>query len=127
PDEGERLAVGEDGTSAWNQWRALPLHLRPTAIVGANDVVALGVMEAAQQEGVSIPGDLSIIGFDNNPGALLAGLTTLERPTETLGETVAQVTLEQLARGPNAATVSLRLRPVLIERRSVGPPPMEGG
>jgi len=127
PDEGERLAATEDGTSAWNRWRGLPLHLRPTAIVGANDVVALGVMEAAQQDGVSIPDSLSIIGFDNNPGALLAGLTTLERPTETLGETVAQVTLEQLARGPNAATVSLRLRPVLIERRSVGPPPAEGG
>ena len=127
PDEGERLAATEDGTSAWNFWNSLPLTLRPTAIVAANDVVALGVIEAAQQNGVAIPEALSIIGFDNNPGALLAGLTTLERPTETLGETVAQVTLEQLARGPNASTVSLRLRPVLIERRSVGPPPAEGG
>lgn len=123
PEEGERLAAAEDGSLAWKRWRTLPLHRRPTAVAAANDAVALGVMEAAQQDGIAIPAQLSVIGFDNDPRALLAGLTTLERPTETLGETVAQVTLEQLARGPDAATVSLRLRPVLIERRSVGPPP----
>jgi DNA-binding LacI/PurR family transcriptional regulator len=123
PEEGERLASSADGVAAWNHWRALPSPLCPTAVVAANDAVALGVLEAARQDGITVPEALSVIGFDNDPGALLAGLTTLERPTETLGETVAQVTLEQLARGPEAATVSLRLRPVLIERRSVGPPP----
>jgi DNA-binding LacI/PurR family transcriptional regulator len=125
PEEGERLASSGDGIAAWNRWRALPPHLRPTAVAAANDAVALGVMEAARQDGIEVPNQLSVIGFDNDPAALLAGLTTLERPTETLGETVAQVTLEQLARGPDAATVSLRLRPVLIERRSVGHPPTE--
>ena len=90
-----------------------------------NDAVALGILQAAQRDGIAVPAALSVIGFDNDPAALLAGLTTLERPTETLGETVAQVTLEQLARGPDAATVSLRLRPVLIERGSVCPPPID--
>ncbi len=126
PEEGERLASSSDGVAAWKRWRSLPPHLRPTAVAAANDAVALGVLEAARQDGVSVPAALSVIGFDNDPGALLAGLTTLERPTETLGETVARVTLEQLARGPEAATVSLRLRPVLIERRSVGPPLEDG-
>lgn len=123
PEEGERLASSGDGIAAWNRWRAFPPSLRPTAVVAANDAVALGILEAARQDGIAIPAALSVIGFDNDPAALLAGLTTLERPTETLGETVAQVTLEQSARGQEAATVSLRLRPVLIERRSVGPPP----
>lgn len=127
PEEGERLASAMDGRDAWKRWRALPPHLRPTAVAAANDAVALGVLEAVRQDGVSVPTSLSVIGFDNDPGALLAGLTTLERPTETLGETVARVTLEQLARGPDAATVSLRLRPVLIERASVGPAPPGSG
>ena len=125
PEEGERLASAADGTAAWKRWNALPPCLRPTAVAAANDAVALGFMAAARQAGVAIPAELSVIGFDNEPGALLAGLTTLERPTETLGETTAHVTLEQIARGPDAATVSLRLRPVLIERISVGPPPSE--
>jgi GntR family transcriptional regulator of arabinose operon len=125
PEEGERLASRSDGRAAWKRWQALPPDRRPTAVAAANDAVALGVLEAARQEGFAIPGALSVIGFDNDPAALLAGLTTLERPTERLGETVARVTLEQIARGPEAATVSLRLRPVLIERGSVGPPPQE--
>jgi LacI family transcriptional regulator len=85
--------------------------------------VAFGVLEAARRRGLSAPQDLSVIGFDNDPQALLAGLTTVERPTEALGEAVARVALERLAAGCEAETVTVRLRPVLIERRTVGCPP----
>lgn len=122
PEEGERLPRREDGVLAFEQWRALPAGARPTALVAANDVVALGILDAARAGGVAVPGALSVIGFDNDPEALLAGLTTIERPTETLGEAVAQTTLERLAAGPQAATVTLRLRPVLIERATVSQP-----
>lgn len=122
PDGGERLAAAADGAWAFGQWKSLPPETRPTAIFAANDVVALGLLEAAHSASVSVPGELSLVGFDNDPGSLLAGLTTLERPTEALGETVARVTLERLAAGPDAAAVSVRLRPVLIERATVGPP-----
>jgi len=118
-EEGERLPRREDGDSAFERWRALPAGARPTALVAANDVVALGILGAARAANVAVPGGLSVIGFDNDPEALLAGLTTIERPTETLGEAVAQTTLERLAAGPQAATVTLRLRPVLIERATV--------
>lgn len=126
PDEGERLPRREDGTSAFEQWRALPAGARPTALVAANDVVALGILDAARAAGVAVPEALSVIGFDNDPDALLSGLTTIERPTETLGEAVAQTMLERLAAGSQAATVTLRLRPVLIERATVGPPHSRG-
>ena len=114
PEEGERLPRREDGVSAFEMWRAQPAAARPTALVAANDVVALGILDAARAVGVAVPGALSVIGFDNDPEALLAGLTTIERPTETLGEAVAQTALERLAAGPQAATVTVRLRPVLI-------------
>lgn len=122
PDDDERLATAEDGAWAFARWKSLPPETRPTAIFAANDVVALGLLDAAHSASISVPGELSLVGFDNDPGSLLAGLTTLERPTEALGETVARVTLERLAAGPDAAAVSVRLRPVLIERATVGPP-----
>ena len=123
PEAGERLADSSDGVSAFRAWSALPKTDRPTAVVAANDVVALGFLKAARENGVDVPGHLSLIGFDNDPESLLAGLTTVERPTETLGETVARVLLERLTAGqPSAETVSVRLRPVLIERSTVTPP-----
>jgi len=122
PDESERLATLQDGARALKQWLKVAKRTRPTAIVAANDAVALGFLAAAREQGIEVPRELSLIGFDNERDALLAGLTTIERPTETLGEEVARVTLERLAAGPEAAAVSHRLRPVLIERATVAPP-----
>lgn len=121
PASSERLPMPQDGADAFKHFFSLPKTRRPTAIVAANDVVALGLLDAAHRQGLSIPADLSIVGFDNNPGALLAGLTTIERPTEALGEAIARVTLERLAEGPQAAAVTHRLRPILIERATAGP------
>ncbi len=121
-DTGERLPQPEDGAAAFRSWQALDAQIRPTAIFAANDVIAQGVLDAAAAAGVSVPDELSVIGFDNDPGALLAGLTTIERPTEALGEALARVLLDRLAAGTEADSVTVRLRPVLIERRTVGPP-----
>ena len=122
-EDGERLPAAGDGAAAFGAWQELPVKTRPTALVAANDVIALGVLDAAVRAGVRVPADLSLIGFDNDAGALRAGLTTVERPTEALGEAVARTTVERLAAGLEAATVTMRLRPVLIERATVAPGP----
>lgn len=122
PEPSERLPLGQDGVGALDFWLSLSETERPTGVVAANDVVALGLLQAARARGLEVPGDLSLVGFDNEPGALLAGLSTIERPTEALGEAAARVTLERLAAGPDAAAVTHRLRPVLIERKTTGPP-----
>ncbi len=124
PEGGERLPSDADGAAAFARWQALPPKSRPTGIVAANDVVALGLMAAAQAANVPIPEALSLVGFDNDLPALGAGLTTIERPSEALGDAAARTLLERLAAGENAATVAVRLRPILIERRTVGPPPL---
>ncbi len=121
PDNSERLPLPQDGADALRHFLSLPPRKRPTAIVAANDVIALRVLDAARRQDISVPDELSVIGFDNDPGSLLAGLTTIERPTEALGEAVARVTLERLAEGRHAAAVTHRLRPVLIERTTAGP------
>ena len=122
PDGGvpsERLPAESDGAEALDAFLALADSVHPTAVLAANDTVALGLLRRAAVLGITLPGRLSVVGFDNDPGALLAGLTTVERPAEALGEAAARTTLERLAAGPNAATVTHRIRPVIIERASV--------
>lgn len=115
-DTSERLVLPEDGQAAFAAWLSLPLQARPSALVCANDTLALGVLAAARAAGVRVPEELALTGFDDDPGALLAGLTTLERPTEALGAAAARVALERLAAGPDSATVNHRLKPRLKER-----------
>ena len=117
----ERQPLGEDGADALAYFLSLPQSARPTTIFAANDTLALGILRASAR-GIHVPSQLSLVGFDNDPAALLAGLTTVERPTEALGEAAARVTLERIAAGPEAATITERLRPVLIERGTVTSP-----
>jgi LacI family transcriptional regulator len=67
--------------------KLLNLPDRPTAIFAANDESAKGVMEAAQQIGLHVPDDLSVVGFDNIPEAayLTPSLTTVDQSIETMG------------------------------------------
>lgn len=60
----------------------LSLNERPTAIIAASDVQAMGVYEAARQHGLRIPEDLSVIGFDDIPSAgwMAPPLTTVRQP-----------------------------------------------
>jgi DNA-binding LacI/PurR family transcriptional regulator len=122
----ERLPLPQDGADALAYFSALPESVRPTALFAASDTLALGILRTAAAQGIAIPTQFSLVGFDNNPGALLSGLTTVERPTEALGEAAARVTLERIAAGPEAATVTQRLRPVLIKRTTVIPPRSSG-
>ena len=116
-EPGERLPTPKDGAGAAQA--LLPVE-ELTAVVAVNDIVALGFWEACRQRGVSVPGRLSLVGFDNDPESLAAGLTTVERPSAAVGEAAAQAALERIA-GQDGSTVSVRLRPVLIERSSVVP------
>lgn len=68
----------------------------PTAIVAGNDFVALGIMEALEENGYSVPGDISIIGFDNIDfaGFSQIGLTTMDQPKYEMGRKAAEILLQ---------------------------------
>jgi LacI family transcriptional regulator len=71
----------------------------PTAIIASNDLNALGVMEAVYQLGLSIPGDVSVVGFDD---ILLAGLsrvslTTVHQPKRDMGMAAAELLLRRIS------------------------------
>lgn len=98
---------------------------RPTAIFAANDLSAIGVIEAAEDLGLSVPKDLSVIGFDNVPDAALfrIPLTTMAQPLAEMGG-IALRMLEQLIAG-NEVTTPVIMPVELVERESCAPPASE--
>jgi LacI family transcriptional regulator len=93
---------------------------RPSAIFASNDEMAAGVYRAAQRLGLSIPADLSVIGFDDGPLAarLLPSLTTVRLPIRDIGRIAAQRLIDPDAvRGDTAPLV-----PHLVVRDSCQPP-----
>ncbi|SMB78761.1 transcriptional regulator, LacI family [Deinococcus hopiensis KR-140] len=80
--------------------RLLGLARPPTAIFASGDAMALGAIHVAQDLGLRVPGDLSVVGFDDLPIAAAArpGLTTVRQPLHLMGEVAVQ-TLAALAEG----------------------------
>jgi LacI family transcriptional regulator len=78
--------------------RLLNLEQAPTAIFASNDMMALGAMDAIRDKGLSIPDDISVIGFDNIPQAIISypKLTTVHQPLELMGQVGVKLLLEQL-------------------------------
>jgi LacI family transcriptional regulator len=98
----------------------LSLPGRPTAIFAASDQMALGVYEAARQQGLRIPDDLSVIGFDDLPEAGWASppLTTVRQPLSEMGSLAAR-TLVRLIRGETVESPRIELSTRLVQRASV--------
>jgi DNA-binding LacI/PurR family transcriptional regulator len=86
----------------------------PTGIFAASDVVAIGVLQVARQLGLTIPEDLSLVGFDDIPMAemLAPPLTTIWQPAEDLGKTAVLLLVRHLRdRAPLMRdTLGVRLR-----------------
>ena len=93
---------------------------KPTAVFCANDLLAVGVMSALRVGGVSIPDDVSVIGFDDIPLAaqLPVPLTTIRQPMGELGTAAAELLLS----GRDAPTQHQTFNPVLTIRESTARP-----
>lgn len=101
----------------------LRLPDRPTAIFAGNDETALGVMAAAHRLGLSIPGDLSVAGFDDSEIAQLAWpqLTTVRQPIQAMAAAAAELVIAMAAaRMPKIE--HRRLPFELVFRGSTAPP-----
>jgi DNA-binding LacI/PurR family transcriptional regulator len=110
---GERLARGLLASSD-----------RPTAILAANDLSAVGVLNAADELGLAVPGDLSVVGYDNTAYSRLPRLsiTTIDGHNAEVGQLAGRTLVARI--GGDASSVETRLlSPTLIRRSSTGPPP----
>lgn len=98
---------------------------RPTAIFAANDIMAAAVLKAAVARGISVPGELSVIGFDGSIIAemLTPALTTVRRPLRELAQAATRRLLDLIDRVGAASDLDVELS--LIEGGSSGPAPVE--
>lgn len=92
---------------------------RPTAIFAANDISAFGVIEAIRNQRLSIPEDISVVGFDDVPEAAQVhpGLTTVRQPLAEMGRLAVQMLLKQLE-NPDLPGKRVELPTELVVRES---------
>lgn len=97
---------------------------RPTAIFCANDEMAAGVKRVAHEMRISVPRDLSIVGFDDIPLAvqLYPALTTIRQPTYDMAKLSTELLIKRL-RGESPEGIKRVLNSELIIRGSTGPAP----
>ncbi|CAM3884716.1 LacI family DNA-binding transcriptional regulator [Aeromicrobium ponti] len=98
----------------------LTLKNRPTAVFASTDLIAAVFLNEARKHNVSIPGDISVIGFDNTIHAEIAdpGLTTIAQPTDELARYAIHQLLKSIEK-PNLSGHRIMLAPELVERYSV--------
>jgi LacI family transcriptional regulator len=124
---GQDSAPGDDGRPEIEQ--AIDALLtgpgRPTAIFAASDLTAIRVLDRADALGLAIPGDLSIVGFDDieTAGLKRISLTTVAQPAEELAARAVETAIA-LARGePDGVRPLTLLKPTLVVRGTTGPAP----
>lgn len=100
--------------------RLLELANPPEAVFAANDLMALGAMEAIRANGLGIPDDVAIVGYDDIPIAAhtFPPLTTMAIPKKELGYAAAQMVLHQLGKDPTPNPVRRIFAAELIVRQS---------
>jgi DNA-binding LacI/PurR family transcriptional regulator len=102
--------------------RLLAPARRPTAVLTVNDLVALGAISTCRSQGLRVPDDISIVGFDDIPFAAVAvpPLTTVAQPAYELGSRAAELLLRRM-RDPDAPGQQAVLECHLVVRQTTAP------
>ena len=116
------VALGDFSRESGRQQAPALFAARPTAIFASNDEMAAGIAEAANAAGIAIPGDISLVGFDDNAVAKTCRprLTTVRQPLEEMAEAAARLLVERI-RNPARAAAHEQVPFQIVERESVAP------
>lgn len=93
----------------------------PTAVFVASDEMAFGVLRTLRDAGISVPGDVSVVGFDNHELAELLDLTTMDHSVARQGSEAARLLLAALST-PGPTSPDLTIPATLVIRGSTSPP-----
>jgi DNA-binding LacI/PurR family transcriptional regulator len=117
-----RVLGGEFTEAAGEAAGAVLLRDLPTAVFAANDLVAVALIDRLEQDGVRIPEDVSVVGYDNTFIAALnhIRLTTVNQPRHEMGREALALLLERV-NGRTSRTIHLH-EPTLVVRSTTGPP-----
>ena len=123
PDQGryEDFAAAADRFAA--QWLAAPADQRPTAVLCHNDQCATAALACFHRRGLAVPGDLSVVAFDNLPEAafLIPALTTIDNCVEQQMSAAVDLLVQRLDAGRGRARTVV-IPPRLVVRDSTSPP-----
>ncbi len=96
----------------------------PTALFATSDEMALGALQTLRRAGIRVPGQMSVIGFDDHEMAPCGDLTTISQPVGLQAEMATQILLEDLdGRAGTTAICDIDLPTRLVVRGTTGPPP----
>jgi LacI family transcriptional regulator len=124
----EAVLIAECGPAIEDGYQAalklLKLSSRPTAIIAINDLLAISAIRAAADLGLSVPDDLSLVGYDDIPMAdyLMPRLTTVTKNALLLGKKAFEMVLARI-QNPDLPRQQLHSPARLIIRESTGPAP----
>jgi LacI family transcriptional regulator len=112
----------EGGYLGTRQLLARPKH--PTAIFAGADIVAMGVLEALTEAGLTAPHDISVAGYDNTTFAALGpiSLTSVDQGGRQIGDNAARLLLDRIA-DRTTPSAHVKLTPKLVARRTTAAPP----
>lgn len=115
----------ESGRMALRRWLMLPSSARPTAVLAVSDLMAIGLLNEADQHGVEVGRELSVVGFDDAPASqyLRPALTTLRQPIPEIAQAVISLLEGRLNKSADAFERRLFV-PELVARKSSGPAPV---
>jgi LacI family transcriptional regulator len=108
------------GQRAGAELAALPAGSRPTAVFCANDLMALGLLQEMTRNGIRVPDDIAIVGYDDIEFAAAAAvpLTSVRQPRQQLGHSAAQLLLEETDADDGHHHHQVIFEPELVVRRS---------
>ena len=101
----------------------------PTAVVCANDLIALGLLQHALRNGLAVPEELAIVGYDDIEFASAAAvpLTSVRQPSVDLGAAAAELLIDEVERSGDHHHRQVRFDPVLVPRESTSAAPADEG
>lgn len=99
-----------------------------TALFAFNDISAIGAIQALRESGLRVPGDVSVVGFDDIQSAAFQspGLTTVRQPLRKMGKIAAETLLRRIASlRPDSKPTRIIVKPELAVRGTTGPAPAQ--
>jgi len=105
--------------------RLLAGAAHPSAIFACNDLMAIGALRAIRKAGLDVPGDISVVGYDDIPlaSAMSPALTTAAQPVDQLGALSTELLLSRIEDGAVGTAQRITLETTLVVRGSSGPAP----